>query len=410
VTSPLDGRVADINRRLASVDGHVAELGEALARLQREGAANTTTIAEANTYAGVELRRFGEALDRLEEDIVARLEALRERAYAERLQDAAHTPARSALDRGIQLERPLVLADVGCRWGIPEGWREKGTDLHVYAFDADAEECDRLQADAPEGVTYVPVALGEREQDAQLHITADPACSSLFAPDDEALERFPELASSAQVDVQQVSLQTLDGWASKAGVEAVDAMKLDIQGAELAVLRGAERLLAGVRVIEIEVTFNQMYRGQPLFSEVDGFLREHGFVLWRLAHLVHYATPAQQEVDAKRVDRQFFDSVPVDFPVGGGQLTWAHAYYCAPELVHGGWSSPHAALRDACAAELFGFLELVHPALAVATGHDHRRASGTDSERPVAGRDADAARPVESRDVETDAVRPVEQA
>jgi FkbM family methyltransferase len=390
VTSPVDGRVADINRRLSTVDDHIALLAEQLAELQRESAANATTIAEANTYAGVELRRFGESLDSLQDDVAARqrrldeqLQALHERSYAERLANSQRPPVRSALDHGMQLERPLALADVGCRWGIPEGWQGRGADLLVYAFDADAQECERLQAQAPEGVTYVPLALGEQARGATLHITADPGCSSLFRPDRDALETFRELASSAPVDQQEVSLQTLDDWAAASAVESIDVMKLDVQGAELAVLEGAERLLRDVRLIELEVTFNRIYEGQPLFGEVDSYMRDHGFVLWRLTHLVHYATDAQKDVDVKRVDRQFFDRALIDFPVGAGQLTWAHAYYCVPELIRGGWSDAHAALRDACAAELFGFQELVQPALEAARAHTRGGLDGSETARPL---------------------------
>jgi FkbM family methyltransferase len=371
VTSPLDGRVADINRRVGSLDERIASLDEHLGEVRRKTAANATTVAESTTYAGVELRRLGEALAALHEDLDGarrQIDALAAGSYAERLSNAARTPARSALDQGLVLSRPLALADVGCRWGIPDAWRGRGEDLRVYAFDADARECERLQALAPGGVTYVAAALGERDEDATLHVTEEPGSSSLFAPAADAIARFPELATNSEVDTMPVSLQRLDDWAQTAGVEHIDVMKLDVQGAELAVLRGAERLLDGVRLIEIEVTFNAIYDGQPLFPEVDSYLRGRGFTLWRLTHLVHYATRAQQEVEVKRVDRQFFDSAPVDFPVGAGQLTWAHAYYCAPELAHGEWTDPKQALIDACAAELFGFHELVGPALGAAEG------------------------------------------
>ena len=67
----------------------------------------------------------------------------------------------------------------------------------------------------------------------------------------------------------EITLVSLDGWASEAGVEAIDIMKLDVQGAELEVLKGARGLLGGVRLIELEVAFNPIYKDQPLFGEID---------------------------------------------------------------------------------------------------------------------------------------------
>ena len=198
------------------------------------------------------------------------------------------------------LLEPMVVVDVGCRWGIPDRWAELVGPLRVYAFDADPQECTRLQVAAPAGVTYVPYALGEEDRLAQLHVTEEPACSSLFPPDDLELAMFPDLRIASEVGVREVRLHTLDGWAKEAGVTAVDVLKLDVQGGELAVLRGAKNLLPTVRVIELEVTFNAIYAGQPLFGHIDEFLRSQGFRLWRLGHLVHYS---REDQDAQVLER-----------------------------------------------------------------------------------------------------------
>ena len=73
VTAPLDGRVGDINRRIAQVGEAIADLGDRLEEVENKIGANVTTIAEANIYVGQELRRLCERLDQLESTL-ARIE------------------------------------------------------------------------------------------------------------------------------------------------------------------------------------------------------------------------------------------------------------------------------------------------------------------------------------------------
>ena len=58
--------------------------------------------------------------------------------------------------------------------------------------------------------------------------------------------------------------------------EAIDLLKVDVQGAELLVLRGAERTLPRVRMVFVEVSFRPLYEGAAVFEEVYALLRENG--------------------------------------------------------------------------------------------------------------------------------------
>ena len=79
-----------------------------------------------------------------------------------------------------------------------------------------------------------------------------------------------------------------------------DYLSIDTQGTELEILHGADETLAkNVLAVFVEVGFAPTYEGQPMFSEIEGFLRARGF---RLASLEVF--PAQ----ARTPDR-----IPIGF-------------------------------------------------------------------------------------------------
>jgi 2-polyprenyl-3-methyl-5-hydroxy-6-metoxy-1,4-benzoquinol methylase len=102
-TGPLDGRVADINRRLTdaqrSVGQHSAAIEEKLEAVKGELGAYTAAATESNAYVGAELRRFEEFLqelhdnaDRQQKRLGKRIESLGHSGYVERLDHAANVP------------------------------------------------------------------------------------------------------------------------------------------------------------------------------------------------------------------------------------------------------------------------------------------------------------------------------
>lgn len=245
-----------------------------------------------------------------------------------------------------RLDRPLVVVDVRCRWGFEEKWKALGPLVDLIGFDADAAECEALSRQSGGGVRYVAAALGASPGPARLFVTREPACNSLYPPDPGLIAERPELECTSLVSTVEVELTTLDGWAAETGVRSIDVLKLDAQGAEL---------LGSVRALEVEVELNPLYQGQPLFGDVDRFLREHDFVLWRLGHLVHYGLPDGLS-DIAIEDRQVFDSQAVELVGRGGQVFWAHACYVRREMALG--PSGSSAVRDACIAKVLGFDDL----------------------------------------------------
>ncbi len=273
-------------------------------------------------------------------------------------------------DLAAALPRPLTVVDVGCRWGPAAAWLEL-PGVRVIGFDPDEDECRRLedQTGNRAAARFVPIALGSQAGPARLHLTAEPACSSLYPPDVGLIETRPALVVVTPAGETDVELQTLDAWTEREGVDRVDFVKLDTQGSELDILRGAERILQTVRAIEVEVEFNPIYEGQPLFGDVDRHLRTRGFVLWRLADLAHYSLPGGVS-DFPTTETHYYDvHHPVTVAGAGGQLYWANAFYVRKEIAFPPDDIPwEAALADAVLTGALGFWDLAHLAAARASG------------------------------------------
>ena len=80
-----------------------------------------------------------------------------------------------------------------------------------------------------------------------------------------------------------IKVTTLDSSLAESAIGDVDFVKIDTQGTELFILQGATDILRrSVFGVEVEVEFVDVYKEQPLFSDVDKFLRGLGFVLFDL--------------------------------------------------------------------------------------------------------------------------------
>ncbi len=222
-------------------------------------------------------------------------------------------------------EYVCTVIDVGARFGAQGVWWRVPPLTKLVGFEPDAEECTRLNAAANERERFVPLGLGKRGGTGSLFRTAVPGCSSLYPPLEELCERYPDLACIRKQSTQKVKLVTLDKWAAQDRTDDVCFMKLDTQGSELDILMGAERMLTTCLGLEVEVEFNPIYEGQPLFSDVDRFLRERGFVLWRLNHLCHYAEQPSGIVPGE--DDPVYGGYRVSHKTGVGRLYWADAVY-----------------------------------------------------------------------------------
>ena len=230
--------------------------------------------------------------------------------------------SESAFERHLATDR-LRLFDVGARGGIDPRWRPFHACIEAIGFEPDPAECDRLNREAGSQdppVRFLPHALAKGNEEVVIYEANWPPASSIYPPNEEFLKPFPGASHLLGVkDKRRINTVSLDEACRTQDIWP-DCLKLDVEGAELQVLQGGERATGGTLVLELEVEFAPLRVGQPLFADVDAYLRGRG---WRLLGLRRVQWRRSAGLDPRATGY-------------GGQLTQADALYCNAPLLDEG--------------------------------------------------------------------------
>lgn len=214
----------------------------------------------------------------------------------------------------------LVL-DVGANEGqYALELRRLGYSGRIVSFEPIREVGERLKANlAGDGSwEFRAMALGSSDGAAQIQVGAEPATSSLLKPSDYLVERAAQARSVRTEEVRVSRLDTIfePGWSS-----GRTWLKLDTQGFEMEVLRGGERSLPAIRVVQLELSLRPLYVGEPGFLEVSGWLNARGFELVGLEPgFVEASTGRLLQSDALFARQGILEVRDDRLPSGGGSL------------------------------------------------------------------------------------------
>lgn len=123
-------------------------------------------------------------------------------------------------------------------------------------------------------------ALGAIEGEMSINVAGNSYSSSL-------LDMLPAHVAAAPDSAYRGSVLTrvrsLDSIADEVNPDKIDLfLKIDTQGYELEVLRGADKLLNSVQGIQLELSISPLYKGQPLYEELIDYLKQRGFAIWSI--------------------------------------------------------------------------------------------------------------------------------
>ena len=185
-----------------------------------------------------------------------------------------------------QIDRETVstIFEVGCADGADTLRLADAFPAQVHAFECNPEalvearqRCagtnsvrlvEKAAWDADCTIPFFPVTVTIEKETGK--VIKNPGASSCF----EARPDYHSQYFQGEVMVEAIRLDT---YCAQHKISSVDLLCMDVQGAELRVLKGLGEVLERVRYIITEIEITPLYYGQAVYAEVHGFLKASGF-------------------------------------------------------------------------------------------------------------------------------------
>lgn len=186
------------------------------------------------------------------------------------------------LRRGLASRLRLTNAiHVGAHWGEERETYEQLGLTSVLWVEGSKDNYQRLLQRIAEPTTTKHVAIHGlvTDQPGQpitlRHVSGGGAANSIFPLTQIAAEWPAKVVETGETEL--LISDTLDRIASAHGFVPADLIVIDVQGAELLVLKGATHLLTKAKAVIVEVSQRPYYSGGVLQPELSQYLRNRGF-------------------------------------------------------------------------------------------------------------------------------------
>ena len=172
-----------------------------------------------------------------------------------------------------------IIFDVGGGIGATSKLFSKAlpkSEIHV--FEPIKNNLAKIQAfcSSCKNITYHNIALGNDNLEQEINVTNNVTSSSLLDIEENIDSQF--FADSLnKKDSEKIQVRRLDDLSL---AKNINILKIDTQGFELEVLKGAVNNLQNINIVVLELANHQFYKGAPQYHEIDQFFRENNFELY----------------------------------------------------------------------------------------------------------------------------------
>jgi FkbM family methyltransferase len=184
---------------------------------------------------------------------------------------------KALLNEGIDL-----VVDVGANdGGYGRELRDFGYTSRIVSFEPVEEARRRLDFIRDDRWAVLPFALGGESDEAAINVAGNSEASSSILMMTQTHESVAPHARF--IRTEPVQMRRLDDmWSEVVGNSRRPFLKLDVQGYEAEVLRGADNAVNDFVGIMSEVSLVPVYRGAPTWLEIVQWMSDRGFEVYRL--------------------------------------------------------------------------------------------------------------------------------
>ena len=146
---------------------------------------------------------------------------------------------------------------------------------NLNAFEGDKRQSQKLKDEYGTNIKLFEKFIFDGNEQNLYLCTAESGMTSVLKPNQNALNFFNGFGGFTIEKVEKIKTTKLN---DVDGLPSIDFAKMDIQGAELTVLKNGTKKLKDCLAVQLEVSYICLYENQPGFGEIDSWMRSQGFV------------------------------------------------------------------------------------------------------------------------------------
>ncbi|MEN9523284.1 MAG: hypothetical protein RL065_1661 [Bacteroidota bacterium] len=172
-----------------------------------------------------------------------------------------------------------TILDIGAsNGGFASTARKQFPESNIISFEPLNDSFEKLKSKFINDKKHFAynLVLSDKIGELEFHENNSSGSSSILSMANNHIEAYPATAHSKKILVKS---ETLDNIFSTLPITPNILLKIDVQGAESMVLKGAVESLSKIKVLFIELSFVELYDNQWLFDDIYQFLRTLNFKL-----------------------------------------------------------------------------------------------------------------------------------